>query len=103
LRKKKQLTEQVYYQLPDLSMPSPQRLSVLPGTGGEPLARDAKSAAPAASNPITCGEFQVSSESFPRSTPTSGKWWCRLTHKFAKTGRYASEEENGEDMELHQL
>ena len=23
---------------------------------------------------------------------------CRLTHKFAKTGRYASEEENGEDM-----
>ncbi len=28
---------------------------------------------------------------------------CRLTHKFAKTGRYASEEENGEDMELRQL
>ena len=24
--------------------------------------------------------------------------FCRLTHKFAKTGRYASEEENGEDM-----
>ena len=24
--------------------------------------------------------------------------YCRLTHKFAKTGRYASEEENGEDM-----
>jgi len=23
---------------------------------------------------------------------------CRLTHKFAKMGRYASEEENGEDM-----
>jgi hypothetical protein len=24
---------------------------------------------------------------------------CRLTHKFAKRGRYASEEENGEDMD----
>src|SRR6266705_6142318 len=23
---------------------------------------------------------------------------CRLTHKFARRGRYASEEENGEDM-----
>jgi len=24
--------------------------------------------------------------------------WCRLTHKFAKRGRYASEEQKGEDM-----
>lgn len=28
----------------------------------------------------------------------SNRRYCRLTHKFAKTGRYASEEENGEDM-----
>jgi hypothetical protein len=28
----------------------------------------------------------------------NGQEMCRLTHKFAKGGRYASEEENGEDM-----
>jgi TIR domain-containing protein len=30
--------------------------------------------------------------------PISGRPMCSLTYKFAKRGRYASEEENGEDM-----
>src|SRR6266567_204428 len=54
-------------------------------------------AKPTALKPMKSSRFRKASDTHS-VVNFFGESNCRLTHKFAKTGRYASEEENGEDM-----